>query len=165
VSNLYSFYDTTLLQSVALRITSNHYSFSNTTPKLHSEHNGCVLSLRVPKHDSSVNRNFSIVTSPLHCCVETSVFIVAWNRLFSLLRGNVCFHCCVTEEMQQCRTIQLPRNRRPRSCYQGNLTCDNIKCIICRRLIVHSKMYTSSQVTNLICVKIYDSCNAGCYSL
>jgi hypothetical protein len=28
--------------------------------------------------------------------------------------------------MQQCRTIQLSRNRRPRLCYQGNLTCDTM---------------------------------------
>jgi Na+/citrate or Na+/malate symporter len=28
--------------------------------------------------------------------------------------------------MQQCRTIQLLRNRRPRLCYQGNLTCDSM---------------------------------------
>jgi hypothetical protein len=27
--------------------------------------------------------------------VEAFVFIVAWKRLFSLLRGSVCFHCCV----------------------------------------------------------------------
>jgi hypothetical protein len=64
---------------------------------------------------------------------NVSVYIVVWKRLFSLLRGNVfsllcgnvCFHCCVSEEMQQCRTVQLLRNRRPRLCYQGNLTCDN----------------------------------------
>jgi hypothetical protein len=67
-SYLFAFQNTTLLQSVALRIMSNRYSFCNTT------HNF----MRSP------------LSSHRHFHSNVSVYIVAWKRLFSLLRyrGN-----------------------------------------------------------------------------
>jgi hypothetical protein len=59
----------------------------NTTVKLHSEHNGCVLSLRVSELISAV-----LERPPFHSNASVTLlygnvrFIVMWTRLFSLLR-------------------------------------------------------------------------------
>jgi hypothetical protein len=73
----------------------------NTTVKLHSEHNGCVLSLHVSELNSLVLLKTLSPLSPcyfhsnvfVYILVSKRVFIVAWKRLFSLLRYRGILVC------------------------------------------------------------------------
>jgi hypothetical protein len=57
-----------------------------------------VYTRTISRPGSSVNRNFSIVAS---------LFALLLRRLFSLLRGDVRFHCCVTKETRRCTVTLL----------------------------------------------------------
>jgi hypothetical protein len=70
-------------------------------PQITLRTHGCVLSICVSEHDSTVHRNSSMVTPPFHCCIEASVSLLCGHVFFIVVLPRGCnndapSNCCAT---------------------------------------------------------------------